>query len=75
MWRVDNSAFFPIHRMWTAFSHAKALLQARPRQHNPQHFPIRAQAQGRFAQVIHMVVHNRESEREAPVPLDDRFSS
>lgn len=38
------------------------------RQHNPQHFPIRAQAQGRFAQVIHMVVHNRESEREAPVP-------
>ena len=58
-----------------AFSHAKALLQARPRQHNPQHFPIRAQAQGRFAQVIHMVVHNRESEREAPVPLDDRFSS
>ena len=29
------------------------------RQHNPQHFPMCAQARRRFAQVIHMVVHSK----------------
>ncbi len=32
-------------------------------QQNPQHFPIRAQARGRFAQVIHMVVHSKAGKK------------
>ena len=38
----------PCTGMWTAFSHAKALLQARPRQHNPQHFPNTRTGSGPF---------------------------
>ena len=45
---MDSSVFFPIHRAWAAFYHAKALLQARPRQHNPQHFPNTRTGPGPF---------------------------
>ena len=33
------------------------------RQQNPQHFPIRAQARGCFAQVIHIVVHSKAGKK------------
>ena len=42
-----------------ALSQVKALLRARPGNGIPSISPIRAQARGRFAQVIHMVVHSK----------------
>ena len=38
-WRVDSFAFFSVHRAWIALSQVKALLWARPRQHESPAFP------------------------------------
>ena len=51
--------FFSVHRARIALSQVKALLCGAARQHNPQHFPRRAQARYRFAQVIHIVMHSK----------------
>ena len=46
VWTIPLSS--PSTGVWTAFSHAKALLQAWPRQHNPQHFPNARTGSGPF---------------------------
>ena len=58
-WHVDNSAFFLHPQGVDRVFPGEGPVTGAARQHDPQHFPMCAQARRRFAQVIHMVVHSK----------------
>ena len=70
MWTIP--VLFLCTGVWTAFSHAKALLQARPRQHNPQHFPNTHTGSGPFCTSDPHGCAQQKPARSSPVPAGRR---